>query len=492
MSGIRLLTFSFLIVSIPIFSGCIRGLKPIRVIAELKTGETQNVKLSSGKVVRLKLIDIKEVRDSLRNAIREALVTVSVNGNETVLKTGNYNLPVSAGDVQLDCTWIKGFEAEGSSSGHTGDAMIRIWPEQTPFLNPLTFTYPVNRQKWFATMTQSGHEPVYVDWGEDPGQKSIYYHQGHDIGGTEGMDEIISATDGIVVSAGNKLLEGYDSFPVYVHPDAVSVLDDRGWILEYVHLDTVFADIKLGSRINMGQKIGLMGKKGTSGGWVHLHFEIKTKDTPSGNWVTEDAYAYLWEAYMKQHSPKLVAVARPHQFIWSGDEAVFDGSRSRSSGKIVEYEWTFHDGTTAYGPVQRKKFTEPGEYSEILKVTDSRGNTDFDFAVVQVSDRLNPEKYFPTIQPAFYESTGIEPGEPVLFFVRTFNASVGEEVWNFGDGSPEKKVVSPTVNRKNSTAGRFAETTHSFPRPGSYIVTVERTNENGYKATGRLHVVVDE
>jgi murein DD-endopeptidase MepM/ murein hydrolase activator NlpD len=294
--------------SLIVMPGCIRGLNPIRVIAELKTGETQSVRLTNGKEIKLTLLEIREERDSLRNAIRKAYVKVIVDGKEAILNPGNYNLPRQVGRVQIDCPWIKGYESgSGSGSGHTGDAVFRIWPEQTPYLNPLTFTYPVKGQKWFAGMTQSGHEPTYVDWGEDPSSKNIYYHWGHDIGGAEALDEIISATDGIIISANNEVHENYKTLPVYVHPDAVSILDNRGWIIEYDHLFSTDAEIRPGERIKMGQKIGLMGKKGSSGGWVHLHFEIKTKDNPSNSWTTEDAYAYLWESYMRQHSPHIVA-----------------------------------------------------------------------------------------------------------------------------------------------------------------------------------------
>ena len=309
----------------------------------------------------------------------------------------------------------------------------------------------------------------------------------------KGMDEIISATNGLVISVNNEVLEGYGSFPVYSHPDAVSILDDRGWILEYVHLFSTNPEIKLGERVSMGQKIGIMGKEGSSGGWVHLHFEIKTKDTPSGQWVTEDAYIYLWESYMKQQYQRIVAVARPHRFAWTGQEVTLDANKSESfDGEIVSYEWTFSDSTAAYGPVQKKTYNRPGEYSEILKVTDSKGNVDYDFAVVQVSNRENPAKLFPTIQPAFYPTTGIQRQTPVTFLVRTFNTDVSQEVWDFGDGTPHIAVKSETVSRKANTKGKFAESIHTFSQPGNYIVTVERSNENGYKATGRLHVVVEE
>ena len=42
----------------------------------------------------------------------------------------------------------------------------------------------------------------------------------------------------------------------------------------------------------MGQKLGVLGKEGGSGGWTHLHFDI-TKRQPSGLWGIEEGYAFL-------------------------------------------------------------------------------------------------------------------------------------------------------------------------------------------------------
>ncbi len=475
-------------------TGCKKtGQKPVRVLAELNIGESEDIRLSNGEIVKISLLEITEYRDSLRNAIRTCNVKVSVDNEEVVLKTGNYNLPVTIGKVQIDCPVIKGFYSNSDpESKYKMDAVLRLWPKGSSFINPGTFVYPI-KQKLFSNLTQSGHEPTYVDWGEDPANKRIYYHEGHDIGGAEGMDEIVSATEGLIISVNNKILDGYDSIPVYAHNDAVNVLDDRGWIIQYVHLSSTDPAIKLGERVKMGQKMGMIGKEGSSGGWVHLHFEIITKDLPSGGWLTEDAYVYTWESYMKQYNPPIVAVARPHQFVWTGQEAVVDGTKSKSfSDNIVSYEWSFTDGTTATGAVQKRIYDKAGEYSEILKVTDSKGNVDYDFAVVQVSDRENPDHAFPTIQAAFYPTIDIKPGTPVTFLVRTFNTAVNYEVWNYGDGTPQDTVKSETVNRKESTKGKFAESYHSFSRPGIFIVKVERSNEFGFNATGHLKVVVNE
>lgn len=69
----------------------------------------------------------------------------------------------------------------------------------------------------------------------------------------------------------------------------------------------------------MGQKIGILGKEGASGGWSHLHFGIKSRQ-PSGKWGTQEAYAFAWQAYVKEQKPAVIAVARPHHFIRAGGD----------------------------------------------------------------------------------------------------------------------------------------------------------------------------
>jgi murein DD-endopeptidase MepM/ murein hydrolase activator NlpD len=469
-------------------------LTPLRVVTELNIGESQDIELSNGEIIKLKLLNADVVRDSLRNAIRTASIKISVDDEEITLNSGNYNLPVTIGKVQIDCPVVKEYYTNSNSDrwGLSRDARFRLWPKESPFIQPGTFVYPV-KQKWFASMTHSGNEPCFVDWGENVESKEIYYHSGHDIGGAEGMDEIVSATDGLVVSANKDTLEGYDDFPGDIRTDVVYIVDDRGWYYRYSHLDSTDPAIIPGARVKMGQRIGFMGKQGGSGGWVHLHFDISDKENSTGNWGTEDAYAYVWEAYVRQYHPALIAVARPHHLLWTGQETTLDGSKSKSfAGEIVSYEWTFCDGTTAKGPVQKKSYEKAGEYSEILKVTDSKGNIDYDFTVIQVYDRDQPDQTIPVMQPAYHPTLDIKPGDPVTFLVRTFNTDVGNEVWDLGDGSTQDTVKSETVDRQNYTKGKFAETIHSFSEPGHYVVKVERSDESGLKAIAHLHVVVND
>jgi PKD domain/Peptidase family M23 len=465
-------------------------LTPIVRVVDLDPGDTAQVILADGEHASVKLLDVEETRDEVRNAVRQARVRIEVNGQVVTLTSGMYNLPVRVAGVQVDCSITKGF-LPNSTEDHWGlvkSARLRLWPAGSPWIEPGTFVYPV-KQRWFASGTQMANEPCYVDGGEEPKNRKVYYHSGLDIGGAEGMVDVVAATAGLVISSGLDVLPGYEGTPTQPRYDVVYLLDGRGWFYRYSHLFSIDDAIKPGRNVTMGQKIGVLGKEGGSGGWSHLHFEIKSRQ-PSGKWGTQEGYAFLWQAYQRQYAPKVTAVARPHNLVYTGGKAVLDGSKSRSqSGPITRYEWTFTDGTTASGERVECAYTRAGMYSEILKVTDSQGNVDYDFAVVQVLDREHPEPAPPSIQAAYAPSMGNQPGDPVTFKVRTFRTTDGEETWDFGDGSPTVQVKSDG-NAKMLAKDGFAVTVHHYAKPGDYLARVERTDKRGAKAIAHLHVTV--
>jgi hypothetical protein len=334
------------------------------------------------------------------------------------------------------------------------------------------------------------NEPTYVDGGEVPGAKRIYYHYGLDCGGAEGMVEVVAATAGKVVSGGTNMLAGFEEGPAKPRYDVIYLLDDRGWYYRYSHLQVIDSAIRPGAEVRLGQKLGLLGKEGGSGGWSHLHFDITSRQ-PSGMWGIQEGYAFLWEAYQRKFKPRIVAVARPHHFVFAGEPVVLDASKSWSAdGRIARYGWSFTDGTTASGAIVRRIYSHSGEYSEVLKVTNARGDVDYDFAIVLVADQSSPDALPPTIHPVFAPTTGIHAGDEVTFKVRTFRTTFGNETWDFGDGTPQVTVQSDG-NVNSLAKDGYAITRHRFAKPGHYLVRVERSNERGQKAIGHLHVRVD-
>ena len=464
-------------------------------VVDVNRGEPADVALPNGTAARVQLLERTETADTVRGAVRSARVRVRVNREEVWLECGNYRLPVTAGGVQIDCPVTKALLTNSRTNPWAieKDARLRIWPAGSPFLAPGTYVYPV-KQRWFATDTQMANQPSYVDGSEEPSAKRIYYHYGLDTGGAEGLTEVVSATAGRVVVRGRTALPEYVKSPyTEVGYDGVVVLDDRGWFHWYFHLFSIDEGIQLGERVRMGQPVGRIGKEGSAGCWSHLHYEIRGPQ-PSGKAGIVEGYAFLWEAYQRQYAPDVIAVARPHSFVWVGETAKLDGSRSWARAGVARHEWTLGDGSKASGPVVTRSYQRPGTYSEILKVTDRSGRSAYDFAVVQVVERRevakrSEERVPPTIHASFWPTIGVRAGQPVTFLVRTCRTTFGNETWDFGDGGAPVTVKSDGCAVEKAKEG-YARTEHVFRRPGDYLVRVERANERGEKATARLWVPV--
>src|SRR5207248_2291575 len=172
-------------------------LMPLLRALDLNVGESKEVALANGNKVVVKLLDLRETRDELRNAVRRAEVMVDVSGQKVSLVSANYRLPVTVAGVRIDCPITKGYLLNNSGWvvgedpwGLDKDARLRLWPADSPLITPGTFIYPA-KQRWFASQTHMANEPVYVDGGENVLVKRIYYHYGLDIGGAEGMVEVV-------------------------------------------------------------------------------------------------------------------------------------------------------------------------------------------------------------------------------------------------------------------------------------------------------------
>ncbi len=185
---------------------------PIRRVVDLSVGETAEVTLGNGEAVRVRLLEVTETTDALRDAVIAAKAKVQVDGQEVWLSSANYQLPVTIGKVQVDCPITKGYYRNTGADtwGLVKEARLRFWPAGSPWIEPGTFTYPA-RQRWFASMTQMANEPCYVDVTPNVERGSIYYHNGLDIGGAEGLIEVVAAADGVIVAKGRQLGEGVEA-----------------------------------------------------------------------------------------------------------------------------------------------------------------------------------------------------------------------------------------------------------------------------------------
>ena len=122
------------------------AIEPLLRSVDLNVGESSDVKLSDGTSAAVKLLELTEIRDDLRQAVREARVTVEVNGQKATLTAGNYRLPTAVGGVQIDCAVTKGYVQPNENRwALEKDARLRLWPAGSPWIQPGTFTYPLRQ-----------------------------------------------------------------------------------------------------------------------------------------------------------------------------------------------------------------------------------------------------------------------------------------------------------------------------------------------------------
>lgn len=479
-----------LLVPVPAAPPSDSATEPLLRVVDLNEGETVRVSLCDGTEVELSLISVTEHRDRIRQAVRSVDLEIAIDGTHYTLHAGPWSLPETLGPVQIDCTVTKGYNRNGTPEfwGLDKDARLRLWPAGSPLLRAGSMISPI-RQRWLATRAWFDNEPV--DGGPEIRQQT-YYHAGIDIGASEGLVDVIAATDALVVQKGTDVLDGHgEGFPTAPRYDVLYLLDDRGWYYRYSHLKEFDAGVKLGARVRQGDRLGVVGKEGASGGWSHLHFEIKSRQ-PSGKWGTQAAYAFLREAAIRDEQRTVIANGRRAHFIVAGEQATLDASRSWSaSGRLRAVEWLFDDGTVGHGMRVKRTYSHPGIFNETLKVTDSAGNVDYDFATVHV---LNPDDlnhYSPNLNANFSPTLGIRPGTPITFKVRGFRYQGGQEMWDFGDGSPQQTTRSDETLEPLAAAG-YAEIRHRYEQPGDYIVIVQRTDSSGITSNAKLHVRVEE
>ena len=472
-------------------------------VFDLDIGESVAVGIE-GRERQLKLLEVIEPRCTVRGVIRFPRIKVEVDGNPIDVHAALYHMPVEVDRLRVGCSVTKGVSEAVSRHRNVysldKDARIRCWAVGDPLFDELPLVYPV-KQTWFSSMTQMANERVYVDGGELPTLKPdqyVYHHYGMDFGGFDKAVPVVAARAGTVVCVGEDAVKDYDEdaggSPRY---DRVVVRDETGWHFLYSHIEMISPEIELGGRIESGKFVGTLGKEGSSGGWSHLHFGIRSPQ-PSGRYGEVEGYPFLVEAWLAELPGALIACARPHLAAAVGETIELDGSRSLCDGAgIASYRWTLQDGREIEGERVETTYDREGMYSEILTVKDDKGRSDVDFCVVQILPKDgDPSKTPPSIHLTHYPTQNIRAGQPVAFKVRAFfkgpfaENNAGEETWDFGDGTRAVTWSSLPARGAASTDTDYGERWHSYKSPGRYIVKVSRTGANGLTATAQVKVEV--
>lgn len=153
----------------------------------------------------------------------------------------------------------------------------------------------------------------------------------------------------------------------------------------------------------------------------------------------------------------------------AGQEVTFDASGSQPADRIIQYEWSFGDGSTGTGRIAKHTYQTAGTYTVTLKVTDQSGRSATTSQAVQVQHG-RPQASF-TWNPlspkageeVTFDASGSQPQERITRYR-----------WDFGDGNTgEGKIV-----------------THKYRTGGDFTVTLVVTDRDGYSTANSQKITV--
>ncbi len=429
----------------------------------LDPGESCTFRLKDGTEKRIRLTSVKEYEDPVIHLPRRADVTVEIDDEPVTLICAPYVMPTETQGLRVQADTTSAWLAMPKR------VQLSLWDASDPIVDTSLFRFPLPRYRLFSQGVQAYNEPVHLgDRDGDPAGQRFHHNYGVDLAGYEGRQKVLSCIDGTVLQTNPE--EG-----------DLAIRDDRGFVLYYGHLDSILSGIKVGSPVQRGQWVGMLGRRGASGNFSHLHVGVFLSEAAVAEGRLNrnlNLFPWLVTAYRQESGTNLYAVAGPHITTLTGDEVLFDGSDSMAfKSNITSFRWWFHDGTSADGPQVGKVYDKPGCYAATLWIKDDRGDIDVDSCTVKVYSRAAPEDVIGTLFVTYIPSADIDVNEPVNFRIWPQGGEAENIEVHFGDG---------TVVRNYRP---YSAITHKFTNSGINVVTVSGSM-GGLPITQKVKVIV--
>ncbi|MFC6952605.1 S8 family serine peptidase [Halorubellus litoreus] len=193
--------------------------------------------------------------------------------------------------------------------------------------------------------------------------------------------------------------------------------------------------------------------------------------------VEEHGFAQEGGEEPEPNEPPTAKLSLSNGSVQTGQELSVDASTSSDTdGSIDSYEWTFGDGATASGKTATHAYTDAGEYTVTVTVTDDDGASDDAQSTVTVTE----PNQGPTAS-VVADADDAPVGSDV-----TFDASGSSDA----DGTIETYEWS--VDGAFVTEGTEPMFTYAFEDAGEHTVSVTVVDDDGASASDDVTVQVDE
>ncbi|MEM0492709.1 MAG: PKD domain-containing protein [Candidatus Thermoplasmatota archaeon] len=160
---------------------------------------------------------------------------------------------------------------------------------------------------------------------------------------------------------------------------------------------------------------------------------------------------------------------------------IFNGSKSMDpDGVIKEWYWDFGDGNNSTGMVASHVYKHKGVYRVTLTVLDDDGASDTDITNVTIIENNPPSK--PVLKGVKTGKTNVEYWYSALSI--DSEGDMKSYVFNWGDNTSFASLLFPN--------GTLVSASHSWDKPGKYIVRVSAIDEyNACSEYAEMTVVIE-
>ena len=438
-------------------------------IVGLNLNETFSYKLKSGAERVIRLVSVKEQRDSVTHFVRRADVRVEIDGRPLDLVCAPYVMPTEtarAADAgRYDLGLGKRVEAGatlalGRRRSDRRYETVRLPAAKLPALLAR-----------FAGVQRAG---ASRGRRRRPGRREFYHDYGFDMAGYEGREEVVSATAGKVVMF----------WPSREDICSVVIQDDGGFHWEYAHLKLVRAGNRLECSRRSRAEARHVGPERAVGQFLPSRTWVPI--SPGTTWTLTTATN--GSISIRGWSRRIRRSIR--RGWWRSPGRTIRFSSARRSISTARTRWRGAAARSSSGdgsfPTARrsnkrrpeKKFDRPGAYVAALWVKDDKGGEDVDFCQVKVYSRPTPEPAMPHIFMTYTPTENIRPNQPVTFRFWFQGSGGGPIKVDFDDGTQLADYRS------------YAELQHGFKTPGVHVVTAQ-CEADGKPIMQKLKVVVE-
>jgi C1A family cysteine protease len=190
-------------------------------------------------------------------------------------------------------------------------------------------------------------------------------------------------------------------------------------------------------------------------GFFNIEYGSLNVDRYMVTWVEYDPDDYDWPPIADAGHPKGASM---DEELFFNAENSFD-----AEGEIMSYTWDFGDQQTATGPAVSHKYTELGEYTVTLTVTDNSGQKTTDEIQIWIQNSNEPSP-----APLVYGKNTHNLGSRYPLEIEGFDPE-GNDLYyyiDWGDGTKEE-----WIGPYNS--GEKIKATHIWTKPGAYNVKIK-------------------